>query len=848
MTTLYFNVKQGIQTGNVVIDAASGNLSNIGNITVVGGTSANLGNLVTANYFSGDGSLLTSITGANVTGYVPNASAANTAGSATTAGTVTTAAQPNITSLGTLSNLSISGNLSANYFTGNGSTLTDITGANVTGYVPLATTANTASTVTTAAQPNITSLGTLSNLTSGGTINFTTASNVSLGSISNLHITGGSSGYVLQTDGSGNLTFVSAGSTGVAGSNTYVQFNDGGSFGASDAFTFNKGTNTLSATNFTGNGAGFTYITGSNVSGNVASAVQSHYANIANSVAGANVSGQVGNALIAGTVYTAAQPNITSVGTLLGLGITGNIDVTGNINVTGNLNYDNVTDLVVGDPLIFLGANNTGNLYDLGFVASYTVSNTFYHTGLARDATDGTYKLYDQVITEPTTVIDFANGTYAPFQTGAFTSTGNISAVNATLGNLAVANYFSGDGSLLTNLNSANIGNVGNANFANTAGTVTTNSQPNITSVGTLSSLSVTGNVSANYFIGNGATLTSITGANVTGNVADAVHAYYADVANSVAGANVSGQVGNALIAGTVYTNAQPNITSLGNLTSLVVTGNAATGNLLTDGIYYSNGAPYDLVANASGANTTVQFNDDDAFAGSNNFTFNKGTNTLSVTNITANGAGITFITGSNVSGNVSLAVQSHYANIANSVAGANVSGNVASAVQSHYANIANSVAGANVSGQVGNALIAGTVYTNAQPNITSVGTLTSLDVSGTATIDVVSLTTGITSDRSNVSVTTSTVIDQFVPTTYRTAKYIISASGDDGYQSVETLLVHNGSTAYITIYGSVCSNISADIIELSSNVNGVSGNVTLYATSASANAKVNIVTTYINT
>ena len=1023
MTTLYFNVKQGIQTGNVVIDAASGNVSNVGNITLVSGTSANLGNLVTANYFSGNGSLLTSITGANVTGYVPNATAANTAGSATTAGTVTTAAQPNITSLGTLSSLSISGNLSANYFTGNGSTLTDITGANVTGYVPLATTANTASTVTTAAQPNITSLGTLSNLTSGGTINFTTASNVSLGDVGNVHITGGAAGYVLQTNGSGVLTFASAGSTGIAGSNTQVQFNDGGSFGASTAFTFDKGTNTLTATNFAGNGAGFTYITGANVNGNVSSAVQSHYANIANSVAGANVSGQVGNALIAGTVYTNAQPNITSVGTLsslditgnvttgnanvtgtltagsiatsgagtgnisganyvianyfsgngslltgltgsnvngqvgnaliagtvytnaqpnitstgtlLGLTVTGNLNITGNINATGNLNYQNVTDLVVGDPLIFIGANNVANLYDLGFVASYDDGNG-YHTGLARDASDGTYKLYDKVVAEPTTVIDFANGTYAPFQTGAFTSTGNITAVNASLGNLVVANYFSGDGSLLTNLNSSNIGNVGNANFANTAGTVTTNAQPNITSVGTLSSLSVTGNISANYFIGNGATLTSITGANVTGNVADAVHAYYADIANSVAGANVSGQVGNALIAGTVYTNAQPNITSvgtltslditgnvtagnanvtgtltvgsiatsgagtgnisganyvianyfsgngslltsitganvsgqvgnalvagtvytnaqpnitsLGNLTSLVVTGNATTGNLLTDGIYYSNGAPYDLVANASGANTTVQFNDDDAFAGSNNFTFNKGTNTLSVTNITANGAGITFITGSNVSGNVSFAVQSHYANIANSVTGANVSGNVASAVQSHYANIANSVAGANVSGQVGNALIAGTVYTNAQPNITSVGTLTSLDVSGTATIDVVSLTTGITSDRSNVSVTTSTVIDQFVPTTYRTAKYIISASGDDGYQSVETLLVHNGSTAYITIYGSVCSNISADIIELSSNVNGVSGNVTLYATSASANAKVNIVTTYINT
>ena len=91
-------------------------------------------------------------------------------------------------------------------------------------------------------------------------------------------------------------------------------------------------------------------------------------------------------------------------------------------------------------------------------------------------------------------------------------------------------------------------------------------------------------------------------------------------------------------------------------------------------------------------------------------------------------------------------------------------------------------------------------------------------------------------------------MIDQFNPATYRTAKYIISASGDDGYQSVETLLVHDGTTAYITIYGAVGSNVSADIVELSSNINGVSGNVSVYATSNSANALVNVVASYIKT
>lgn len=48
---------------------------------------------------------------------------------------------------------------------------------------------------------------------------------------------------------------------------------------------------------------------------------------------GANVSGQVANSLVAGTVYTAAQPNITSVGTLTGLNINGNLVAA---NITAN--------------------------------------------------------------------------------------------------------------------------------------------------------------------------------------------------------------------------------------------------------------------------------------------------------------------------------------------------------------------------------------------------------------------------------------------------------------------------------------------------------------------------------
>ena len=67
-------------------------------------------------------------------------------------------------------------------------------------------------------------------------------------------------------------------------------------------------------------------------------------------------------------------------------------------------------------------------------------------------------------------------------------------------------------------------------------------------------------------------------------------HANIADVANSVSGGNVSGQVANALVAGTVYTNAQPNITSVGILTSASVSGNVTGGNVLTGGVVSATG------------------------------------------------------------------------------------------------------------------------------------------------------------------------------------------------------------------------------------------------------------------
>jgi len=178
-------------------------------------TFSTYGNLRVGNII-GNGQALTGINGSNVTGQVANA---------LVAGTVTTASQPNITSIGTLSSLAVTGNITAgNVNSGNLLTANYIAGA-----------------LTTANQPNITDVGTLSNLTSNGTINFTNASNVSLGNVSNLKITGGTNAYVLSTDGAGNLSWVAQ--SGGGGGSANIQILDEG----------NILTNAVASINFAGN-------------------------------------------------------------------------------------------------------------------------------------------------------------------------------------------------------------------------------------------------------------------------------------------------------------------------------------------------------------------------------------------------------------------------------------------------------------------------------------------------------------------------------------------------------------------------------------------------------------------
>jgi len=661
---------------------------------------------------------------------------------------------------------------------------------------------------------NVSANASIANLT------ITTSSN--LGAVGNIYIGGGTTGQYLQTDGSGVLTWstISVNTASISNGNSNVNIpSSNGNINLTAV-----GNTTMVVTGTGANIAGTLNVTGNTVVGNLVTSGSG--GNITNAnVISANTFTASGN--ITANIVTASNGLTVTSGALTVSN--GNLDVTGNLNVTGNVNYSNVTDLVVGDPLIFIGANNPGDSYDLGIVASYVVGTT-YHTGLARNASNDTWTFFDGVVAEPNTVIDWANATYPNVKLGNLLSTGNITAGNANLGNTVTANYFAGTlttaaqpnitsiGTLtgltstgvvdLTGASNTSLGPVGNVHITggtngqylqtdgsgvltwstisvSTASISNGNSNVNIPSANGNVNISAVGNANVVVITGTGANIagtlnvtgnttvanlvTSGSGGNITNANVISANTFTASGNISAGNANLGNAVTANYLAGTLTTAAQPNITSLGTLTSIVVSGTSnlgPVGNVTITGgsngqYLQTNGSgvlTWSTVAtgsasNISNGNSNVNIPDANgnvniSAVGNANVVVITGTGvniagTLNTTgnvtvgNIITSGSGGNISNANVISANTFTAsgnITASNANLGNAVSANYFIGNFyGTANLATYATTANSVAGANVSGQVGNALIAGTVYTNAQPNITSVGTLTSLDVTGNA-------------------------------------------------------------------------------------------------------------------
>ena len=698
--------------------------------------------------------------------------------------------------------------------------------ANVTGNLTsgnanlgnLATANYVAGTLITALQPNITQVGSLANLTVTGNI---TAGAVKTNSL-------------LYANGE---AYAIGGGITIAGTNSQVQFNSTGSFGASANFTFNTSTNTLSVDKIAADGGLLSNIAAANVSGTVANAT---YATTAGTATSATT------ATTAGTVTTNAQPNITSVGTLSGLTVNGNIAVT-------NADLGNA---VTANYFIGSGANlsNLQASNVTGTVANATFATT---AGTATSATTAT------TATSATTA-----GTVTTAAQPNITSLGTLTSVTVT-GNVT-ADYFIGSGNNLSNLQASNVtGTVANATYAisagtatsatsaTTAATVTTNAQPNITSVGTLSSLTVNGDITstnanlgnaatANYFIGSGANLSNIQASNVTGTVANATFATTAGTATSAT---------SATTAGTVTTNAQPNITSTGTLSGLTVNGDITSNNVIVNASTASTSKTTGAltVAGGVGINNDLTVGNSITVDGGSYgnvvvtqfgsvFARGSGPNPRAIYQATAadgtaglgmqaysglNGqiysnTGFTFTTGATVrdkdfpTGGTTRATIDSTGLIVTGIA--NISGNI-SALNANLGNAATANYFIGDGSLLTNlpATTAATVTANAQPNITSTGTLVNLEVSGNVAFTGANVSLGSvsnlhidggtsnyflktdgTGNLSWTSVPTATIVtDAFTGNGVQTA-FTLSVTPDDKQYTTVNL---NGATLLKTSY-----------------------------------------------
>lgn len=155
----------------------------------------------------------------------------------------------------------------------------------------------------------------------------------------------------------------------------------------------------------------------------VTSAIQTQLDSKA-ALSGATFTGEI-------TTTSTSASTSTSTGSIVaggGLGVAGSAYVGGNLTISGNFTVSGTTTTVsstslsVADPMIYMGADNSGNLVDLGIVSSFN-DGTYQHSGLVRDASDGKWKLFKGVTDEPTTTVNFAQGSLDALAVGALEAT-----------------------------------------------------------------------------------------------------------------------------------------------------------------------------------------------------------------------------------------------------------------------------------------------------------------------------------------------------------------------------------------------------------------------------------------
>lgn len=661
-----------------------------------------------------------------------------------------------------------------------------------------------------------------------------------LGPVGNVTITGGSNGQALVTDGSGVLSFQTINSTSnraapmpyniPVGESYIVDENFQGLFSYPitidgelevDGILIEVGVTIDSDPgqiffdnngNPTGN-AGFTF---DSVSGNFAVPGNSTFSG--NVLPNANITHNLGSPtqrwkdlyLSNNTIYlgessiSAATGDIVlSSATGATLEVTGNANVTtivnGNSNISVNANGD-VTTSVAGVANVMVVSNNGATVFGNVAVTGIKTDNIYHANGTAWSFGGNPGGSNTQLqFNDSSSFGGSANLTFnSSTNTLVLAGTANVTSLNTT-GNAVVGGNLTVNGNLvyvnveelsvedpIINLQTGANGVAPTANSGKDVGTALNyyDTQARVAFMGWDTS-------NVEFAFGSRTTISS--------------EVVTFDTLGNVRAQTFKGNIEATTISGNLTTASQANITTVGTLGSLSVTGNVSAGNV-------------------SGTN----------IVSANYLVSNSGC-------VSVNGAVIAFDSGTGAAGIFSsLATDINFGLAANVTIGST----------SGTSNVRGSLSvGGNVSvtGNVSANLITGTLTTVAQPNITSVGTLSSVNVTGNATSNIAIANTiqtnSLTSKRSSIAVTNATVIDSFNASEYRTAKYIISSQNDDGFESLEVLLIHNDINSYVTIYGAI-NDSGSNTVSITTSIN--SGNVELQATGLAANTEVRLIGTYV--
>ncbi len=616
--------------------------------------------------------------------------------SATTlSGTILTASQPNITTIGTLSSLNVTGAINA----------ASLTAPSISG------------TILTAAQPNITSVGNLNVLTVNSNI-------TAIDTITGDKLVG---------------TLLTASQTNITQVGTLLSL---------------KVTNGITANTITANA----------FSGTLSTAAQPNITSlgILSSVAVSGLSrlGEVTATSIGGTLTTAAQPNVTSLGTLTSLNVAGSIIATGNI--TGDKLYGtlmtvaqpNVTSIGTLTSLTVTGAITTaGNITGdklYGTLMTAAQPNVTSLGTLTRVVTTGPIGIG---MTNPAAALDilltnFATSTAINIRSGTMTATLSMNSEGLAVGT---------NGTSIQIANSANLKMMGGTiiglstlNVQQITGTLMTAAQPNVTSLGPLTSLQT-------YYLGVGVAPDSsrspyrVLCLDTTGRMikmTDSTNELLINVTdgNYMLNTNCSGIAlgpsvdlilnGGTIIGldilhattvnannlgGTITTSYQPNITRLGDLLSLNVIGGISANSATLASAHITGGLTVDGPLTLT---TPLSFDNLNSSTGY----FNANLPPVSSTN----GGTLTVIGGAAFSGDVIIGNSIQVGNAIITETTLDPLLNTTPGVVS-VGIFLESDSGKNLVGfnTLGATSFVGTLTTASQPNITSLGNLTGLNVCG---------------------------------------------------------------------------------------------------------------------